>query len=76
MPLALRKPHPAQLELIYHYCFPWRAPKTGLLPKGVATARACFPTFQTFQNLETNSDLELLVYFQILKRRNLESLES
>ena len=58
LPLTIRNPHSAQLELIYHLCFPWLRPREDCEAEGVATAGACFPnfpnfpTFQIFQKLE------------------------
>ena len=70
-----REARPAQLELIYHPYFSRPAPKTGLSPKEVATAEACFPNFPTFQIWEwTSRDLVVLVHFQILECRSLERL--
>ena len=53
LPLAIMKPHPAQLELIYHpYLFPLACTKDRAVTQFATAGGACFPNFPTFQNLE------------------------
>ena len=72
---------PAQLdELIYHPYFPRPAPKTGLSPKEVATAEACFPNFPTFQiwngQAETSWCLSISKFWNVEVWKGWESLEN